>query len=70
MSTRGESPMIVTNFRATSAAAHSFAKPKPVVASASSTRCAFASVGSMRMSMSRVARALPQSWSARAPTSR
>ncbi|MSR03815.1 MAG: hypothetical protein EXR94_13935 [Gemmatimonadetes bacterium] len=70
MSTRGESPMMVPNLATISLAAHSRVKPNPTWPSASRTRVAFSSVGSIRMSMSQVARALPQSWSARAPTKR
>jgi hypothetical protein len=67
MSTFGMSPMIVTGRDATSSARCSAAKPKPSVASARRTRSAFATVGSIRMSMSRVARVVPQSCIATAP---
>ena len=53
--------VIVTARDATSSAESSFARHAPVRASARSTRRAFATVGSIRMSISRVARVVPHS---------
>ena len=53
--------MIVTHFLTISSAGHPRGRPNPMPDSAASTRRAFSSARSIRMSMSRVARARPQS---------